>query len=130
MWMKAQSEVVRQRNLLRQQQITGDALLEKFRTASREEVRLAAALQGFFTQEGGEDYLAYLRRRPQPAALALLEENQILELERLEQAVGLRYAQVEDLLERAIAMGRPEATVWLLRRKEEYYGFRDRDFSL
>lgn len=129
---KPKSEVVEQRQLLEAQKISGADLWEKFRKASREDVRLAVALQGFANGEimGAADYQAYLRRRIRPAVLALLEENRVLELAQLDQLVGFTADQIDDFLPQAIAANRPEIIVWLLKQKESRYGFHDRDLSL
>lgn len=135
MWQEAESEVVRLEKVLAHNGLTGEKLLEKFRTASREDVRLAAALRGMFTPQVSslqekEAYLAYIRRRPFPAAAALMEENRILDLEELDAMLPLSRDTVDSLLNMARTMGRPEALVWLLEKKQARFGFRDRDFSL
>lgn len=135
MWQEAESEVVRLEKVLAHNGLTGEKLLEKFRTASREDVRLAAALRGVFTPQVSspqekEAYLAYIRRRPFPAAAALMEENRILDLEKLDAMLPLSRDTVDSLLNMARTMGRPEALVWLLEKKQARFGFRDRDFSL
>lgn len=88
------------------------------------------ALEGFAHSARNEAYRAYLSRRLRPAVQALLEENQVAELAALEQVVGFTREQVDDFLAQAIQLGRAEAIAWLLGRKTEEYGFRDRDFSL
>lgn len=135
MWQETESEVVRLEKVLAHNGLTGEKLLEKFRTASREDVRLAAALRGLFTLQSSsaqekEAYLAYIKRRPIPAAAALMEENRVLDLEKLDAAVPLTRETVDSLLNTARTMGRPEALVWLLEKKQTRFGFRDRDFSL
>lgn len=129
---KTKSEVVAQRELLEIQNPSGAVLWNQFRKATREDMRLAAALYGFAKGEtvGAEDYLAYLHRRICPAVQALLEENRVLELAQLEQTVGFTAEQIDDFLTQAIAANRPEAIVWLLKQKEARYGFHDRDLSL
>lgn len=135
MWQESESEVVRLEKVLAHNGLTGEKLLEKFRTASREDVRLAAALRGMFMPQVSsprekEAYLAYIRRRPFPAAAALMEENRILDLEKLDAMLPLSRDTVDSLLNMARTMGRPEALVWLLEKKQARFGFRDRDFSL
>ncbi len=124
------SPAAAQRRILAQQGLTEEALWEKFNHAAREEVRLAVALEGFAHSARNEAYRAYLSRRLRPAVQALLEENQVAELAALEQVVGFTREQVDDFLAQAIQLGRAEAIAWLLGRKTEEYGFRDRDFSL
>lgn len=132
MGSKPKSEVVEQWQLLEAQEASGADLWEKFRKASREDVRLAVALHGFANGEtvGAEDYQAYLRHRIRPAVLAVLEENRVLELAQLDSLAGFTASQIDDFLTQAIAANRPEAIVWLLKQKESRYGFHDRDLSL
>lgn len=134
MWRESESEAVRLQRVFAHNELTGAALLEKFRKASREDVRLAAALRGYFTPGCGseaerEQYLAYLRRRVRPAAWALMEENRVLDLEAFEKAVGFSTELVDEFLQKAMELNRPEVLVWLLEQKRRF-GFRDRDFSL
>ena len=135
MWQEAESEVVRLEKVLAHNGLTGEKLLEKFRTAPREDVRLAAALRGMFTPncstaEEREAYAAYIKRRLLPAAAALMEENRILDLEKLDAMLPLSRETVDALLDTARTIHRPEALVWLLEKKQARFGFRDRDFSL
>lgn len=134
MWREAESEVVRLEKVLAHNGLTGEDLLRKFRTASRESVRLAAALRGCFTPGCGDvaeraEYLAYLRGRVRPTAAALMEENRVPELERFEREVGFSESLVEEFLAQAMELDRPEIIVWLLQCKKERFGFQDRDFS-
>lgn len=135
MWRETESEAVRLQKVLAHNGLAGEALLHKFRTAGREDVRLAAALRGYFTPGCAgaaekEEYLAYLSRRLRPAVTALTEESRVLEIAELQQQVGFSRELTDEFLQTAIAMGRPEIIVWLLEQKQARYGFRDRDFSL
>ena len=134
MWRESESEVVRLEKVLAHNDLTGQALLEKFRGASRESVRLAAALRGYFTsgsatEDQRELYGSYLRSRVRPTVAALMEENRVTELERFEKEAPFSQALVDEFLAEAMEMDRPEITVWLLQCKKERFGFRDRDFS-
>ena len=134
MWQETQSEVVRLQKVLWANGLTGAELLNKFKTASREEVRLAAALRGFYTpgcadEAQREEYLAFLKKRVRNTVKALMEENRVPELERFEKEVPFPQALVDEFLAEAMEMDRPEITVWLLQCKKERFGFRDRDFS-
>ena len=134
MWRESESEVVRLERVLAHNGLSGQALLEKFRTASRESVRLAAALRGYFTpgcakENQKETYGAYLRGRIRPTVAALMEENRVTELEQFEKEVGFPQPLVDEFLAEAMEMDRPEIIVWLLQCKKERFGFRDRDFS-
>lgn len=134
MWRESESEVVRLTKVLAHNDMSGEALLHKFQTASREDVRLAAALRGYFTPGCGDEaqrqqYLSYLCRRVRPAAWALMEENRVLDLEAFSQKADFSPALVDEFLDKAIELKRPEVLVWLLEEKKRF-GFRDRDFSL
>ena len=132
MWNESKSEVVRIEEVLLHNGTTGEALYRKLRSARREDVRLAAAIRGYFYEgeEYREEYFAYLSRRLRPAAEALIETNRVQELAQLEET-GLFTPQLtDDFLRTAITLGRPELIVWLLRLKESRFGFPDRDFRL
>lgn len=135
MWRESESEPVRLQKVLAHNGLTGEALLHKFRAAGREDVRLAAALRGYFTpgcagESEKEEYLAYLSRRLRPAVTALMEEGRVLDMAALEQQVPFSRELTDEFLQAAITMGRPEIIVWLLQNKQARYGFRDRDFTL
>ena len=134
MWRESESEIVRLQRVFAHNGLTGESLLQKFRTASREDVRLAAALRGYYTpgcagEAEKKQYLAYLCRRVRPTVQALMEENQVLELEDFEEKAGFTADMVDEFLQKAMELDRPEVIVWLLRRKQQRYGFRDRDSS-
>lgn len=134
MWQENQSEVVRLQKVLSANGLTGEELLQKFKTASREEVRLAAALRGFYTPGCGDEaqkdiYLGYLQKRVKNTVNALMEENRVPELEDFLGRVRFSTGIVDEFLQTAMELNRPEILVWLLKEKQ-HMGFRDRDFSL
>lgn len=134
MWRESESEVVRLEKVLAHNGLTGDALMEKFRTASRESVRLAAALRGYFTPDCADEvqrnaYGEYLRSRVRPTAAALMEENRVKDLEQFEGETFFSQPLVDEFLKQAMELDRPEIIVWLLQCKKQRYGFPDRDFS-
>ena len=135
MWNETESQVVHVKKILLHNGVSGAALAGKFRSAAREDVRLAAALMGYFedaeaTDGEKEQYFAYLSRRIRPAVAVLIEENRVPEMEMLEKAGLFTPEMVDEFLETAIGMHRSEAIVWLLRRKDAVYGYRDHDFRL
>ena len=79
-----------------------DVLFQKFQSASREDVRLELALEGYFSGLAGET----------------------------QKQVWLTAGLLEDGLSLAISLKSTEGFVLLLRRKAELVGFSDRDFSL
>lgn len=134
MWRESESEVVRLEKVLAHNGLTGDALMEKFRTASRESVRLAAALRGYFTPDCADKvqrnaYGEYLRSRVRPTAAALMEENRVKDLEQFEGETFFSQPLVDEFLKQAMELDRPEIIVWLLQSKKQRFGFPDRDFS-
>ena len=111
-----------------------DTILQSFRSASRESVRLSLAVQGYFggnpSPEQARELEGYLRRRVRSVVELLLIEDALPALERLAREGWLNPGLVEDGLDAAIRLKKTEGYVWLLRWKAGQYGFADRDFSL
>ena len=111
-----------------------DALFQKFQSASREDVRLELALEGYFLGLADETQKqaleSYLRRRLRPAMELLLREGRLEELEQLLEQGWLTAGLLEDGLSLAISLKSTEGFVLLLRQKAAQVGFPDRDFSL
>lgn len=111
-----------------------DVLFQKFQSASREDVRLELALEGYFSSQATEAQNQvledYLRRRLRPAMELLLREGRLEELEQLLDQGWLTAGLLEDGLSLAISLKSTEGFVLLLRRKAELVGFSDRDFPL
>lgn len=111
-----------------------DVLFQKFQSASREDVRLELALEGYFSGQATETQNQvledYLRLRLRPAMELLLRESRTEELEQLLEQGWLTAGLLEDGLKLAIECKSTEGFVLLLRRKAELVGFSDRDFSL
>lgn len=111
-----------------------DALFQKFQSASREDVRLGLALEGYFSGLADETQKqtleSYLRRRRRPAMELLLREGRTEELEQLMAQGWLTPGLLEDGLKLAIECKSTEGFVLLLRQKAAQVGFPDRDFSL
>lgn len=111
-----------------------DALFQKFQSASREDVRLELALEGYFLGLADETQKqaleSYLRLRLRSAMELLLRQGRLEELEQLMAQGWLTPGLLEDGLSLAISLKSTEGFVLLLRRKAELAGFSDRDFSL
>ena len=111
-----------------------DGLFARFQSASREDLRLGLALEGYFSGLADETQKqaleSYLRRRLRPAMELLLREGRTEELARLLDQDWLTAGLLEDGLSLAISLKSTEGFVLLLRRKAELVGFSDRDFSL
>lgn len=124
--MAKQTEVQRIGQDLVRAEVTGDALMRKFRSAARGDIKLACALKGYFS-EGDEAYLPYLRTRLRPAVTELVLAGRIRELAGLEALELLSQALTEEALETAIAAHVPDSIIWLLKYKERRFGFSDRE---
>ena len=111
-----------------------DESYQKFSASKQEPLRLSIALKGILREEteaeAREAYRAYLHRRLQPAAAALIEADDAAGLGRLAEEGWLTGKLTDDLLRTAREKRKTAALVWLLRWKGEQYGFHDRDFSL
>ena len=111
-----------------------DALFQKFQSASREDVRLGLALEGYFSGLADETqkqaFESYLWRRLRPAMELLLRQGRMDELEQLMAQGWLTAGLLEDGLKLAIECKSTEGFVLLLRQKAAQVGFPDRDFSL
>lgn len=109
-----------------------DAVLQQFRTAAREQVRLPLAVEAYFsgetTPEQTRELESYLKRRIRSFLELLIREDQLTKLEAI--ADWLNPGLAEDGLDMAIRLKKSEAFVWLLKWKAEHCGFSDRDFTL
>lgn len=124
-----QTEVQRIERELVRAGVTGNALMQKFRSASRGDVKLACALVGYFA-EGNDFYLPYLKSRFRPAVTELILAGKPEELAKLEQLGWFTSALTDECLALAIAAGVPESIVWLLKMKERLFGFHPQELVL
>ena len=118
-------------------EIRAERNYQKFRTTKQETLRLQAALAGFFeeekagiTAERKGEYAAYLKKRIRPALQALLKENRINEMEKLQKLGWFGAEILEELIVKAQEDGRLSAVIRLMRVKAEKYGYKDRDFEI
>lgn len=118
-------------------EIRAEQNYQKFRTTKQETLRLQAALAGFFeeekagiTAERKGEYAAYLKKRIRPALQALLKENRINEMEKLQKLGWFGAEILEELIVKAQEKGRFSAVIRLMRVKAEKYGYKDRDFEI
>ena len=118
-------------------EIRAEQNYQKFRTTKQETLRLLAALAGFFeeekagiTAERKGEYAAYLKKRIRPALQALLKENRIDEMEKLQKLGWFGAEILEELIVKAQEEGRFSAVIRLMRVKAEKYGYKDRDFEI
>ena len=118
-------------------EIRAEQNYQKFRTTKQETLRLQAALAGFFeeekagiTAERKGEYAAYLKKRIRPALQALLKENRIDEMEKLQKLGWFGAEILEELIVKAQEEGRLSAVIRLMRVKAEKNGYKDRDFEI
>ena len=118
-------------------EIRAEQNYQKFRTTKQETLRLQAALAGFFeeekagiTAERKGEYAAYLKKRIRPALQALLKENRIDEMEKLQKLGWFGAEILEELIVKAQEEGRLSAVIRLMRVKAEKSGYKDRDFEI
>lgn len=124
------TEVQRIEAELARSNMTKEALMRKFQSASRADVKLACALYGYFRAGKADVYLQYLMNRIRPAVSELILSGRVSQLAELEEQGAFTAELTDSFLETAISAGAQEATVWLLQLKERRFGFPDRDFSL
>ena len=109
-------------------------LYKKFTATRQEPVRLAVTLRGFFLPqaepEEREAYGKYLKGRIRPAVEAVIEEDGVEKLEKLEKLGWLEEKNLDNFIRIARQKGKTASLVWLLHLKKEKKGFKDRDFSL
>lgn len=107
---------------------------ERFLETKQEPVRLAAAIEGFFEEgsagERRDAYAQYLKKRIRPAMTSLIQADDVEKMETFEQLGWLEGVPLDDFLNTAREKKKMSALVWLLRLKDEKYGYRDRDFTL
>ena len=72
----------------------------------------------------------YLKKRIRPALQALLKENRIDEMEKLQKLGWFGAEILEELIVKAQEEGRLSAVIRLMRVKAEKYGYKDRDFEI
>ena len=118
-------------------EIRAEQNYQKFRTTKQETLRLQAALAGFFeeekagiTAERKGEYAAYLKKRIRPALQALLKENRIDEMEKLQKLGWFGAEILEELIVKAQEEGRLSAVIRLMRVKAEKYEYKDRDLEI
>lgn len=111
-------------------------LYEKFKSTGQERVKLSLALEGFFDETSGcmEDaklaYSQYLRRRIRPAMELLIREENIQKMEQLEKNNWFGRNELESFIRTARKEQKLESLVWLMKLKDDKYGYTDRDFTL
>ena len=112
-----------------------DIIYRKFQTTGQERVRLACALEGFFSGENDQDgrkeaYSQYLKRRIRPAMEALIQEENVSKMELLEAQGWFGEEELESFICTARKERRLESLVWLMLLKNSKYGYKEKKFDL
>ena len=112
-----------------------DILYQKFQTTGQERIKLACALEGFFTEEKDKEaekiaYGQYLKRRIRPAMEALIQEENVLKMEQLETKGWFGAEELDQFIAIARKERRLESLVWLMKLKDSKYGYKDKKFEL
>ena len=110
-------------------------LYRKFQTTGQERIRLACALEGFFSEEKDKEaekkvYGQYLKRRIRPAMEALIQEENVLKMEQLEAKGWFGAEELDQFIAVARKERRLESLVWLMRLKDQKYGYKEKKFDL
>ena len=111
-----------------------DETYHRFRSARQEPVRLQAALDGFFAFDGEDErqkeYGIYLKKRIRPAMEALIRSQQIEQMEILAEQGWYGKKELETFIRTAREEGSLQALVWLMKEKNDRYGYEDREYDL
>lgn len=132
--MEIVSQALKRRSGMEPPQEEYDKLYQKFRTSKQEPVKLAIALQCYFSElvpdEQKQDYESYLQRRIRPAIQALIDEEAVGKIEFLEAKDWFGRRELEEFITTAREHQKTASLVWLLHLKNDKYGYEDADFSL
>lgn len=114
--------------------MTETKIYQRFRSTGQDPVRLQAALDGFFASDGEEDhrqeYALYLKKRIRPAMEALIRSQQVDRMEALTEQGWYGKKELETFIRTAREEGRLQSMVWLMKQKNDRYGYEDREYSL
>ena len=106
----------------------------KFQSSLQPAVKLSIAAEDFAQVETPaefrKEYCKYLCLRLEPAARKFVEAEDTFRLEQLWQLQKFSESLLNELLSFAAEKQKNAAFVWLLRKKEETFGFPPRDLSL
>ena len=107
---------------------------QKFLESRQAVVKLQIASEDYFLPDlppaPRKAYEEYLRLRLRPAAEWLVRAEDPERLQKLWELQCFSEAMVNDLLSLSLAEHKNVSYVWLLRKKQETWGFPSRDFSL
>ena len=107
---------------------------EKFCSSAQAAVKLAIAAEDCFKKDTPEDcrcaYGEYLRTRLRPAAEFYVQREETENLQNLWELQCFSPGLLNDLLQLAAQQQKNASYVWLLRKKQETWGFSPRQFRL
>ena len=139
LWEKAGWIIIRSRETARKlglyMEEERDMRYEKFQTTGQERIRLACALEGFFLtneceKEKKTAYGQYLKRRIRPAMEALIREENVGKMELLKSFGWFGAEELENFICTARRERKLESLVWLMRLKDQKYGYKEKKFNL
>lgn len=111
-------------------------LYQTFHETRQEAQKLRAALKGFFQnattipEEHKKEYGQYLKRRIRPAVEQLIQEEAVEKIRELEQLGWFHGQELGGFIKIAQRYEKPASLMYFLQRKDEVYGYHDKDFSL
>ena len=112
-----------------------EKLYQKFKTSGQEPVKMASALWGYFHLKGipkqwKKEFENYLKSHVRNAVEALIEENEPEKIQVFEEAGWFGETQLEAFLKIARERQKMQALVYLMKLKNDKYGYKDHDFEL
>ena len=113
----------------------GNKVYRKFVQTRQEPVKMATALWGYFLAVGISDkekaeFSAYLKPRVRNAVEVLIEEDEPEKIEILEQQGWFGEKELEDFIKTARERQKIQALVYLMKLKDEKYGYREEEWKL
>ena len=110
-----------------------DGKYEKFLNSKQPAVKLSIAAEDYFLPEEKEEYRRaygdYLRSRLRPAAELLVRQEKLSSLEGLWELQCFSESLLNELLSLASREQKNASYVWLLRKKQESFGFSPRAYE-
>ncbi len=109
-------------------------LYRNFSESQQAAIKLALALEGYFRPESELEhwkaYEAYLQKRIRPAVEIILDADNTERLSSLEKSGWFTKELVDQFLQLARQKGKIQCLIWLLRYKQEKYGYERPEYSL
>ena len=126
LWEKAGWIIIRSRETARKlglyMEEERDMRYEKFQTTGQERIECE--------EEKKTAYGQYLKRRIRPAMEALIREENVGKMELLESFGWFGAEELENFICTARRERKLESLVWLMRLKDQKYGYKEKKFDL